>query len=144
MNRSRSPGRPDLYTGDRYDGRPYSLLDANLSDQPLCSVCHGLDIKRLAIGREEQEHYDSFYELTESANTCPLCNLFLRSLPQPNTYYPFSELPLTVHGNFGGLTMDFPSFEAGSGGMVAQRRGELRLLVPHRKYGRNQLIHTLI
>ena len=62
----------------------------------LCYHCNAIDINTLVYNShdstvENKAHYNTFRELKQSAESCPLCQLFVEELEKRNRQYDYDQ-----------------------------------------------------
>jgi len=108
-------------TGDSVEVRAHHNRSARVFDQgtkTLCTKCQEIDLRKLFEAVEE-ERYQTFHELSVSAETCRLCGLFFGSAGDPENFAPDNSHSIRLAGirsKTGGLShvqLGIPSLVGG-------------------------------
>ena len=86
--------------GDSVEVRAHHNRKTRLLDQgtkKLCLKCQAIDLRKLSEAVEE-EHHQTFHELSVSAETCRLCALFLESAGNLETSVPDNSHSIRLAG----------------------------------------------
>lgn len=86
--------------GDSIEVRAHRNRKTRMLDQgtkTLCPKCQAIDLRKLSEAVEE-EHHQTFHELSVSTETCRLCSLLLESAGDPETLVPDNSHSIRLAG----------------------------------------------
>jgi hypothetical protein len=105
-------------------------LSPEICEKELCWTCRSIDFNRLLLEQAaELTLFSSFWELTKSSESCPLCALISLTLVDPFSFVPDDGRPVTLRSKGTGNTVEvsFPSKEEGREELVSERCATLHI-----------------
>jgi hypothetical protein len=105
-------------------------LSSEISEKELCWTCRSIDFARLLLEQgAELPLFPSFWELTKSSESCPLCALISLTLVDPFSFVPDESRPVTLRSKGTGNTVEvsFLSKEEGYEELVSERCATLHI-----------------